>query len=474
MEKFFKLKENNTTVRIEIMAGLTTFFAMAYIIFVNPNTISDPAKIMGNEALATQIYNATFFATCISAFVGTILMALLAKLPFAQASGMGLNAFFAYTIMLNFGFTFEEALALVLISGVLFIVITLTGIREAIVKAIPNNIKIAISGGIGLFIAYLGLRHAGVVINNDATGVTMRDFSKLFSAEAENVEKLAIIGAIIAILGVLLIAILNHLKVKGSILITIACCTIAGLPFGISQLPQNPFTNFGSNFATQWNDFVEVGLFSCFKGFSTLFEGKSFGGALFTIIVIVISFSLVDMFDTIGTLLGTAKKANLLDENGEMPGMKKALMCDAIATTTGAMLGTSTVTTYVESSAGIGEGGKTGLTSLVTAIMFLLAIPFAPFIGIVPAMATAPALIFVGALMLSGLKDLNFDDMTELFPAFLTIAMMPFTSSIANGIAFGLISYTIIKFCTGKVKEVNPITAILSALFIVRFFIIGM
>lgn len=472
LNKFFKIKENKSSVKVEIMAGLTTFFAMAYIIFVNPTMLSDPANIMGNPELAAQISNAVFFATCISAFVGTMLMGVLARMPFAQASGMGLNAFFAYTVMLTLGFDFSEALALVFISGILFIIITVAGFREKIIKAIPKNIKIAISGGIGLFIAYLGLRNAGLVVNSDSTGITMRDLSPLFKADTEQAIKLAIIGAIIAVFGVLLIAILNHLKIKGSILIAIASCTIAGIPFGVTTFPQ--IANFGENFATQWNDFVEVGLFGFVRGFGTLFEGKDIVGSVITIIVIIISFSLVDMFDTIGTLLGTAKKANLLDADGNMPGMKKALMCDAIATTTGAMLGTSTVTTYVESSAGIGEGGKTGLTSVVTAIMFLLAIPFAPFIGIVPAIATAPALIFVGALMITGLKDLDFDDMTELFPAFLTIAMMPFTASIANGIAFGLISYTIIKLCTGKVKEIKILTAVLAVLFIARFFMIGM
>lgn len=474
MEKFFKLKEHGTSVRIEVMAGLTTFFAMAYIIFVNPSMLSEPAKILGDEALSAQIFNASFFATCISAFVGTILMGLLAKMPFAQASGMGLNAFFAYTVMLTLGFTYQEALALVLISGILFIVITVAGIREAIVRAIPRNIKIAISGGIGLFIAFVGLRNAGIVVNSESTSVTMLNFSALFNSQADAAAKTKVWGAIIAILGLIIIAVLYYLKVKGSVLIGIAVTTLIGIPFGVNVIPHNVFENFGSNFAAQASDFVNVGLFGCFEGFASLFSGKDVLGTIITIIVVVISFSLVDMFDTIGTLLGTAKKANLLDSEGNMPGMKKALLCDAIATTTGAMLGTSTVTTYVESSAGIGEGGKTGLTSVVTAVMFLLAIPFAPFIGIVSGAATAPALIFVGALMLMGLKDLDFDNLDELLPAFLTIALMPLSYSIANGIAFGLISYTLIKLCTGKVKEIKIVTAVLAALFIIRFFLIGM
>ncbi len=464
LDKFFKLSEHKTSVKIEVMAGLTTFFAMAYIIFVNPGMLSAPATIMKDEALASQIFNATFFATCISAFVGTILMGLLAKMPFAQASGMGLNAFFAYTVMLTLGFTYQEALALVLISGILFIIITVTGAREAIVRAIPKNIKIAISGGIGLFIAFVGLRNSGLITNNDATAVSLIDFSALFKADTALEVKVKIWGAIIAVIGLIIIAVLYCLKIKGSVLIGIAITTLIGIPFGVNVIPHGAFANFGTNFATQWNDFIHVGLFGCFKGFASIFAGKDFLGSIITIIIVVISFSLVDMFDTIGTLLGTAKKANLLDEDGNMPGMKNALLCDAIATTTGALLGTSTVTTYVESSAGIGEGGKTGLTSVVTAIMFLVAIPLAPFIGIVSVAATAPALIFVGALMLMGLKDLDFDNLDELFPAFLTIAMMPLTYSIANGIAFGLISYTLVKVCTGKFKDVKILTAILALL----------
>lgn len=487
MEKLFHLKEKGTNVRTEVIAGVTTFLAMAYIIFVNPSQLSDPAKIMGDMVMSQKIFNAVFFATCISAFVGTMLMALLAKMPFAQASGMGLNSFFAYTVMLTLGYTYYQALAMVFISGLLFILITVFGLREAIVRAIPKNIKTAISGGIGLFIAFIGLKNSGIVVSNPNTFVSLCDFSVLVKSKDEllalygdeaalSAAKVSAWGAILALLGVLLITVLYFLKIKGSILIGILGVTLLGIPFGVTVVNgvTDAFANFGSNFATQWNDFVEVGLFSFVKGFGELFAGKNVFDAIVSVVVIVISFSLVDMFDTIGTLLGTAKKANLLDENGEMPGMKKALLCDAIATATGAMMGTSTVTTYVESSAGIGEGGKSGLTSFVTACLFLLAIPLAPFIGIVPGAATAPALIFVGALMLMGIKDMEFDNLSELFPAFLTIIMMPLTYSIANGIAFGLVSYTIIKLCSGKFKEVNVITAILAVLFICRFFIIAM
>lgn len=472
MEKFFNLKDHNTTVRVEIMAGITTFFAMAYIIFVNPSMLAAPAGIVGNQVLADQIKNAVFFATCISAFVGTFLMAVLAKIPFAQAPGMGLNAFFAYTVMLTMGYTYQEALAIVFISGLLFILITVLGLREAIVKAIPKNIRTAISGGIGLFIAFIGLKNAGLVVNNDSTFVGLIDFTAIYKGDAA--AQAAVWGAILAVLGVIIIAVLYHLKIKGSVLIGIAAVTLLGLIPGIGVTTIPDTSNLIGNFGTQFNDFVNVGLFGFVDGFKGLFGGSNFVNSAVTLVVIVISFSLVDMFDTIGTLLGTAGKANLLDDEGNMPRMKQALLCDAIATTTGAMLGTSTVTTYVESSAGIGEGGKTGLTSLVTSVLFLLAIPFAPIIGIVPAQATAPALIFVGALMLSGLKNLEFDDLSELFPAFLTIVMMPLSYSIANGIAFGLISYSLIKICTGKIKEVKILTVIFAVLFIARFFVMAM
>lgn len=474
LEKFFKLKENNTTIKTEVIAGITTFFAMAYIIVVNPAILSEPALIMGDTQLSTQIFNTVFFANCIASFIGTFLMGVLAKIPFAQASGMGLNAFFAYTVMLTMGFTFQEALALVFISGILFIIITVAGIREAIIIAIPKNIKIAISGGIGLFIAFVGLRNSGLVQNNSATAVSLVDFSALFNPSTDAATKVVILGAILAVLGFLIIAILYFLKVKGALLIGVIITTILGVFFGVNTIPAGVFTNFAENFSTQFSDFVNLGLFGFADGLKSLFSGKDIITSIVTIVVIVISFSLVDMFDSIGTLLGTAKSANLLDKDGNMIGMKKALFCDAIATTAGAMLGTSTVTTYVESSAGIGEGGKTGLTSVVTSLLFLLAIPLAPFMGIVSQASASPALIFVGALMLIGIKELDFDNISELVPAFLTIALMPLTYSISNGIAFGLISYTIIKICSGKVKEVKLITFIISLLFVIRFFIIGM
>lgn len=466
MERFFHLKEHGTTVRTEIVAGITTFVTMAYIIFVNPSMIG------GDNG---PLNNGVFFATCISAFVGTILMGLLAKLPFAQAPGMGLNAFFAFTVMpamlplsgnenLSIYEQYQMALAIVFLSGLLFIAITLLGLREAIVRAIPKNIKLAISGGIGLFLAFLGLQNAGLVVNSDSTLVGLVDFSKISGAET----KTLVMGAIVAFIGLIVIAALYKLRVKGAILIGILVATLLSyIPFiGVASWPAEMKFNFGA----QFGDFVDVSLFSFTGGFGHMFEGKNLFGAITTVLVLIIAFSMVDMFDTIGTLLGTAKKADLLDEDGNMPGMKKALMCDAIATTTGAMMGSSTVTTYVESSAGIGEGGRTGLTACTTAVLFLAAIFIAPFVGLVPGVATAPALIFVGVLMMGSIREIDFDDISEAVPAFLTIAMMPLSYSIANGIAFGLLSYVLIKLCSGKWKEVNIVTAILAAIFIIRYF----
>lgn len=459
IEKYFQLKERGTTVRTEVFAGLTTFFAMSYIIFVNPNMLSYDNSI-------PAIANGVFFATCISAAIGTLLMAFVANLPFAQAPGMGLNAFFAFTAMPTLALLagnpdmdpikkYQMALALVLISGLLFILVTVIGLREAIINALPQNIKVAIGGGIGLFICFLGLQNAGIVVASSATKVDLVAFTDLASSA----------GAILAIIGVIIIAVLSAYKVRGAIIISIVAVTALSYITGNSTLP----ASFSMNIGSQFNDFVSVSLFKL--DFATIFSGQSIGAAITAIIVMVLSFSMVDMFDSIGTFIGTAQKAGLLDKDGKMPAMRKALMCDAIATTAGALLGTSTVTTYVESAAGIGEGGKTGLSSVVTGVLFILALFIAPFIGIVPGCATAPALIYVGFLMASSVVNVKFDDVTEALPAFLTIAMMPLSYSIANGIAFGLISYVLIKAFTGRVKDVHPMTAIMALLFVVKFFV---
>ncbi|TCL44453.1 NCS2 family permease [Harryflintia acetispora] len=463
LERFFGLKEHGTTVRTEIIAGITTFVTMAYIIFVNPNMLSTGAAATGSDQQA--VFNGVFFATCLSAFIGTALMGLLARVPFAQAPGMGLNAFFTFTVMIGMQIAYPQALAIVFISGCLFIIITVFGLREAIIRAIPKNIRIAISAGIGLFLAFVGLQGAGLVANSDSTLVNLVDFSKMSDPEMRT----TVIGAIIAFLGIVIIAALSKLNVKGSILIGIVVCTILGIPFGITQLPEN----FTMNFGQQFHDFTTTSFLALdfgglFANTTSVIEG------IFTITMIVISFSLVDMFDTIGTLLGTARKAGMLDDNGQMPRMKQALLCDAIATTSGALLGTSTVTTYVESTAGVAEGGRTGLTACTTAVLFLVACIFAPVVGIIPGVATAPALIYVGGLMISSIKDLETEDMSEAIPAFLCIALMPLTYSIANGIAFALISYVLIKLISGQFKDIRVITVVLSVLFVIRYLLMSL
>jgi AGZA family xanthine/uracil permease-like MFS transporter len=465
MEKFFKLSENNTTMKTEIIAGITTFITMAYIIFVNPNILSTPLYIMGDPN-ADLIKSSIFVATCLAAALGTLIMGIYAKLPFAQAPGMGLNAFFAFTVMLGLGYTFNQGLAAVFISGILFIIITLVGLREAIIKAIPQNLKFAISAGIGLFIALIGLLNGNIVLKNSATAISLVDFARYFSSDMydESIKLtygMATKNAIVALIGVAIIAILMSKKVRGSIIIGILATTVIGIPFGVTDV--SGFKSIVSLPPSLMPTLFKMDFPGLFGGPSGLLS------AIFAAITIVISFSLVDMFDTIGTLIGTAHKAGLVDEEGRVPNMEKALMADAVATTAGACLGTSTVTTYVESSAGISEGGKTGLTAVVVGILFILALFLAPLVGIVPAAATAPALIIVGVLMMGQVKNIEFEKFDEALPAFLTIIMMPFTYSIANGIAFGLIGYVITKLAVGKGKEIHLIVYILAILFILRF-----
>lgn len=457
LEKQFHLKERGTTVKTEVYAGCTTFFAMAYIIFVNPSLLS-----YGNG----QIFDGVFFATCLSAAIGTLLMAFVANLPFAQAPGMGLNALFAFTAMptlaalvgqadMDIVGQYQMALVLVLASGIIFIAITLLGLREQIIKAIPQNIKFSISGGIGFFICFLGLQNAGIVVNSDATLVDLANFT-----DASNH-----MGAILAIFGIIILAVLSSMKINGAILISIIITTVLSYMMGHSTMP----SDFSLNFTTQATNFFEVSFFK--MDFATILSSGNLSSTLASVFVLIVSLSLVDIFDSLGTFIGTAQKANLLNDKGEMPQMRKALMCDAIATTAGACLGTSTVTTYVESASGVCEGGKTGLTSLVTGVLFLVALVFAPFIGLVPACATAPALVYVGYLMLTTIGNVDFSDISEGLPAFLTIAMMPLTYSIANGIGFGLISYVCIKAATGKFQDIPLSTWCITLLFLIKYVI---
>jgi AGZA family xanthine/uracil permease-like MFS transporter len=436
MENFFKLRENNTDVRTEIIAGITTFFTMAYIIFVNPDILASTG--MNKDSV--------MLATCISAAIGTLLTGLLSNYPFAQAPGMGLNAFFAFTVVAGMGYTWQQGLAAVFISGIIFIIITATGWRAAIVRAIPMSLKKAIGAGIGLFIAFIGLKNSGIVTLESG----LPEFGKFTDP-----------SILLAVIGLFITSILMVRKVKGALFIGIIVTTIIGIPMGVTQIPES---------ITVKNITLAPTFFKMdFKGLLNIGEGATFFSTLVSLITVVLAFTIVDMFDTIGTLIGTASKAELLDEEGNLPRMNQAMMADAIATTVGAVLGTSTVTTYVESGAGISEGGRTGLTAVVVAILFILAIILAPIAGIVPGSATAPALIIVGVLMMSAIKGIDFDDFEEALPAFATLSFMPFSYSIANGIAAGFIFYTLVKIARGKWKEVHPIMYALSVIFILRF-----
>jgi len=452
LDAYFGITESGSNVRTEIIAGITTFVAMAYIVLVNPSILGQVAgslHVDKNAALASIT-----IATCLSAAIGTLLMAFLAKLPFAQAPGMGLNAFFAFTICMGMGYTFQQGLAAVFMSGVIFIIITLFGWREMIVKALPKNLRFAITVGLGFFIAFIGLKNAGVVVSNQSTFVAVANF-----ADPKNLE--ATKGAILAICGVLLIAGLMKWNVKGAILIGIVVCAIVAWPLGIVH--PAAFTGIHLSLAPTFFKMDFGGLLHVNQGILA-----SIGSA----VAVIITLTLVDMFDTIGTLVGTANRAGLVDKEGNVKNMNKAMMCDAIATTVGACLGTSTVTTYVESASGVSEGGRTGFASLVTGILLILCIFVAPFVGFVATQATAPALIIVGVLMMSSVKNIDFDDITEALPAFLTIIMMILGYSIATGIAFGIISYPIIKLITGKAKETHWLMYVLAALFILRFIMI--
>ncbi|MCI6454306.1 MAG: NCS2 family permease [Hungatella sp.] len=457
-DRFFGISQSHSSVKTEILAGITTFITIAYILILNPQILSDPYVIMGDPAMAGKIANGVFIGTCIGAFIGTALCALYARVPFAQAPGMGLNAFFAYTVVLGMGYTYGQALVIVFISGIFFIVITAIGLREAIIRSIPDAVKTAITPGIGLFITIIGLKNAGIIISNPATLVSLVDFSKWRSGA----DMVLINGALVALIGLIIMGILHARRVKGSIPLGIVAATLIGIPLGITQL-----SNLDMNLGVKFRDFAEVSFLK--MDFAGLFAGTNFVETLFTVTMLVISFSLVNMFDSIGTLLGAARQSGMIDKNGEVIRMKQALMSDAVSTLAGAMVGTSTVTTVVESSAGIAEGGRTGLTSLVTAVMFLGAILFAPIVSIVPAAATAPALIFVGILMLGNIRDVDFSDMSNALPAFCTIVFMPFTYSIANGVAFGLITYCLMNIMTGKRREVRALTFMISVVFVVRY-----
>ena len=438
MDKFFKISERGSTLRAEIVGGITTFFAMAYIIFVNPNMLCVDLGDGFYPAMPGELWVPVMVATCASAAIGCILTAMLANVPFAQAPGMGLNAFFTYTVCLGMGYTWQEALAIVLLSGLIFLVIAISPLRSKIIESIPGFLKSAISAGIGLFIAFIGLLNVNLI--SFGSGVPALNFA------GNNAGLLALIGLLIT-------AILMAYNVKGAIVIGILATTIIGFPMGQTVLPES-ITMEGVTLAPM---------------FMKLDIGGAFAKGILPLITAVISFTMVDCFDTIGTLIGTATNAGLTDRRGNLPGGDRALIADAIATCCGACMGTSTVTTFVESSTGISEGARTGVSSLVVGVLFLLSILLAPIAGIIPSAATAPALIIVGVLMIKGAVKVNWNDLEEAIPAFLTISVMPFAYSISDGIAFGFISYSIIKLARGKAKEVPVLVYVISALFILKY-----
>ncbi len=450
LEKIFKLKQNNTNIRTELTAGLTTFMTMAYILAVNPSILAD----------AGMDPTAVLLATCIASFVGTACMALMANLPFALSAGMGLNAFMAYTVVQGFGYPWQVALLAVFIEGIIFILLSLTSIREAIFNAIPLQLKNAVSVGIGLFIAFIGLQNAGLSVQNDSTLVSIVSFTDNFSTAG--------ISALLAIIGTLLTAILYSKGVKGSILIGIIGTWVIGMICQLAGLyTPNAEAGFYSLYPTfSLTDFSKLG-----ETFGKCFTVDLSSVGIFNFIVIILSFLFVDLFDTLGTLIGVSTKANMLDENGRLPAVKPALMADAIATSAGAVLGTSTVTTCVESSAGVSTGGRTGLTSITTAILFLLSMFFAPIFTAIPSFATAPALIIVGFLMFNNIVELKLtgDNYTTAIPAYLCIIAMPLFYSIAEGISIGIISYVIINLVCKKWKEISPVMYVLAVLFVLKY-----
>lgn len=427
MEKFFKLKERGTDVKTELMAGLTTFMTMAYILAVNPGILSGSGMAFGK----------VFSATAIASAIACLVMALLANLPFALSAGMGLNAFFTYTVVLGMGHSWQFALTAIFCEGIIFLLLTFLNVREAIVNSIPESLKKAIAAGIGLFIAFIGLQNAGIIVG----GATLVELSGAWFKGAPGV----------AMIGLVITGILLALKVKGALLLGIIITTIIGIPFGVttyaggSYLPSAPYF--------------------CEFAFKEIFAN---GQATFDFIIVMFTFLFVDMFDTVGTLIGCAGKSGLIQKDGTIPNCKEALFADAVGTTVGAMFGTSTVTTFVESASGVAEGGRTGLTALTVAVLFLLSLFLEPLFGSIPSAATAPALIIVGVMMITPVSDIEWTEYTESIPAFLTMLFMVCAYSISDGIMFGILSYVILKACTGKIKEIKVTTWVVAALFVAK------
>lgn len=432
LEKFFKLHENNTNLRTELFAGLTTFMTMAYIIFVNPNIL----------ATTGMDFNAVFVATCLSAALATVTMGLIANYPFALAPGMGLNAYFAFVVGSKYGY--EVALAAVFVSGLLFILLTLTQARESIINSIPMSLKLAVGAGIGLFIALIGFKNAGLVVANPATLVKLGDLTQP--------------PVLLAVFGLVATSVLVALKVRGALLIGIIVTTLLGILTGVTPVAE------GFKLFSMPPALLHFGEFT--GGLRELF---ALGLAA---IPIVFSFAFVDVFDTVGTLIGVASKAKMLDKEDKLPRVNNALVADAVGTVAGAVLGTSTVTTYIESAAGVSEGGRSGLTAVVTGILFLAALFFAPLAGLVPSAATAPVLIIVGVFMMEPITKINFEDYLEGIPAFLAFVMMPFAFSIAEGIVWGVLAYVVLRMAARRFAEISPTMYILAVLFVLRFLVL--
>jgi len=449
LEKFFKLKENNTNVKTEVIGGITTFMTMAYILAVNP-------QILSGSGMDSQ---AVLMATALAAFIGTIIMAFVANYPFALAPGLGLNAYFTVTVCGQMGYSWQFALFAVFLEGLIFIVLSLTKVREAIFNAIPLQLKKGVSVGIGLFIAFIGLQNAKLVVANPDTKVAIVDFTKDFNTVG--------IGAVLAVIGLFIIIILSVKKVKGAILIGIIATWLLGI---VCQLTGLYKVDVEAGFYSLLPAWSEFNLGAIGETFGQCFAKEAFTNIKWLdLIVIMLAFLFVDMFDTLGTVIGVANKAKMLDKDGKLPRIREVLFADAVATSAGAVLGTSTTTTFVESSAGVSEGARTGLASVVTGILFLLAIFLSPVFCAIPGFATAPALIYVGFLMVSAVVEIDMEDLTEAVPAYLCLIAMPLFYSISEGIALGVISYVVINLVCGKAKKITPLMYILAILFILKY-----
>ena len=452
LEQMFHLKENRTDVKTEVMAGITTFMTMAYILAVNPNILS--ASGMDAEAV--------LIATALASFVGTALMALLANYPFALAPGMGLNAYFSYTVVLTMGYSWQLALLAVFVEGIVFIVLSLTNVREGIFNAIPLTLKSAVSVGIGLFVAFVGLQNAKLIVNSDSTLVTYQHF------KGETFQSVGM-GAILALLGVAITGVLLVKRVKGGILYGIIITWALGIVCELTGL-YVPNAELGM-YSVIPTSFVSFDFSALGKTFGQVFKVDLSGKNWLNFFVVMFSFLFVDLFDTLGTLIGVASKADMLDKDGKLPHIKGALLADSLATCAGAVLGTSTTTTFVESASGVAVGGRTGLTALVTGLLFLVSTLFAPIFTAIPSFATAPALIMVGFLMVGTVTEIRFDldNLTEAIPAYLTIIAMPLFYSISEGISMGVISYVLLNLAAGKAKKITPLMYVLAVLFVLKY-----